>query len=383
MSAQLSMPPAEPCLSLAVSQDGRLRVVFSGRWNIESPPPDTAPAARALERKDIALLELAADGLEAWDSSLLAVAIRLMRSAQARGIPCALETLPLGVRNLIRLTLAVPPNTGARKNASSVGLLAAVGAAAVKIPAVTASILAFLGDLTLSFGRFFAGRAACSPRDLLLAIQECGAEALPIVSLISMLVGFILAFVGVVQLRMFGAEIYVSSFVAIGMTRIMGAIMVGIIMAGRTGASFAATIGAMQVNEEVDALSTLGISPSDNLVLPRVIALTITTPMLVLYADLMGILGGFIVGVGMLGLDPMEYFTFTKMGFMLKHLWIGVTHGFVFGALIAITGCYQGLHCGRNAAAVGKAVTSAVVYSIVGIVISTSIITVLCNIMDI
>lgn len=383
MPAPLSTPPSGPRLTHAASQDGRLRAVFSGLWKIGTPPPDAGPALCALEQKGVTRLELAAEGLEAWDSSLLAVAIRLIRAAQARGIPCSGEALPQGAQNLIRLTLAVPPNTGAKKGGSSGGLLAAIGNAAAKIPSVIASILSFMGDLTLSLGRFFAGRAACSPRDLMLHIQECGAEALPIVSLISMLVGFILAFVGVVQLRMFGAEIYVSSLVAIGMTRIMGAIMTGIIMAGRTGASFAATIGAMQVNEEVDALSTLGVSPSDNLVLPRVLALTITTPMLVLYADLMGILGGFIVGVGMLGLDPMEYYTFTKMGFGLKHLWVGVVHGFVFGALIAITGCYQGLRCGRSAAAVGKAVTSAVVYSIVGIVISTSIITVICNIMDI
>ena len=182
---------------------------------------------------------------------------------------------------------------------------------------------------------------------------------------------------------MFGAEIYVSSLVAVSMTRIMGAIMTGIILAGRTGASYAAVIGTMQVNEEIDALTTLGVAPSDYLIMPRILALTAMTPLLVLYSDFMGIMGGFIVGVGMLGLDPMEYYTFTQKGFNINNLWVGMVHGAVYGMLIAITGCYQGLRCGRNAEAVGKATTSAVVYSIVGIVLSTAVLTILCNILNI
>ena len=197
------------------------------------------------------------------------------------------------------------------------------------------------------------------------------------------LVGLILAFVGVIQLSMFGAQIYVSSLVSVGMTRIMGAIMTGIILAGRTGASYAAVIGTMQVNEEIDALNTLGVPPSDYLVMPRLIALTIMTPLLVLYADFMGIVGGFLVGVGVLGLDPMEYYTFTQKGFNLNNLWVGMVHGLVFGMVISITGCYQGLNCGRNAEAVGRATTSAVVYSIVGIVLATAALTLLCNILKI
>ncbi len=125
------------------------------------------------------------------------------------------------------------------------------------------------------------------------------------------------------------------------MTRIMGAIMTGIILAGRTGASYAAVIGTMQVNEEIDALTTLGVAPSDYLIMPRVLALTAMTPLLVLYSDFMGIMGGFIVGVGILGLDPMEYYTFTQKGFNINNLWVGMVHGAVYGMLIAITGCYQ------------------------------------------
>ena len=244
-------------------------------------------------------------------------------------------------------------------------------------------IFDFIGELVLSAGRLFRGRSSCTPGNVWLAVQESGVDALPIVSLISLLVGLILAFVGVIQLKMFGAEIYVSSLVAVSMTRIMGAIMTGIILAGRTGASYAAVIGTMQVNEEIDALTTLGVAPSDYLIMPRVLALTAMTPLLVLYSDFMGIMGGFIVGVGILGLDPMEYYTFTQKGFNINNLWVGMVHGAVYGMLIAITGCYQGLRCGRNAEAVGKATTSAVVYSIVGIVLSTAVLTILCNILNI
>ncbi len=372
-----------PSLVLHFLPNGTARLLFSGTWRLGSTPSNLETVLYTLEGKTPPAIELAAEELDSWDSSLLAVAVRMTEMARQGGFPCDDAALPEGARNLIRLALAVPRNADAKKHAAKTGFFAVIGNFVLGVPQTVNAILAFIGELTLSVGRFFSGRAACSRHDILLQIQECGAEALPIVSLISLLVGFILAFVGVVQLRMFGAEIYVSSLVAIGMTRIMGAIMTGIIMAGRTGASFAAVIGTMQVNEEVDALSTQGIPPSDFLVLPRVLALSLTTPLLVLYADLMGILGGFIVGVGMLGLDPVEYFTFTKTGFGLNHLWVGVVHGFVFGIVVSITGCYQGLRCGRSAAAVGNATTSAVVCSIVGIVISTSILTVICNVLGI
>ena len=163
----------------------------------------------------------------------------------------------------------------------------------------------------------------------------------------------------------------------------MGAIMVGVVMAGRVGASFAALIGTMQVNEEVDALVTLGISPMDFLVLPRMLALTAMIPLLTLYADLMGILGGFVVGVGMLDLNPLEYLSATVTMVSFRHGIIGLVYAAVFGVIIALTGCYQGMRCGRSAQAVGQATTTAVVHGIVGIIVATSVITVLCNVLGV
>ena len=211
----------------------------------------------------------------------------------------------------------------------------------------------------------------------------CSAEALPIVSLISLLVGLIFAFVGAVQLVMFGAQIYVASLVGIAMVRVMGAIMTGIIMAGRTGAAFAAQLGTMQVNEEIDALKTMGVSPMEFLVLPRMLALVLMMPMLCLYADLMGIHGGMIVGVGMLDLGVVEYFNMTKASVRIQDFWIGLFHSAVFGVLVALAGCLRGMQCGRSASAVGNAATSAVVTGIVAIVLATAVITILCNVLGI
>ena len=221
------------------------------------------------------------------------------------------------------------------------------------------------------------------PQDLLAAMQECGVQALPIISITSMLFGLILAFVGAVQLTQFGAQIYVAGLVGIGMLRVMGAVMVGVVMAGRVGAAYAALIGTMQVNEEVDALATLGIAPVDFLVLPRVVALTAMIPLLTLYADLMGVVGGYIVATTMLNINPMEYINATMQMVPYKHVFIGLAYGTVFGVIIAMTGCYQGMRCGRSAQAVGLATTTAVVHAIVGIIVATAVITVICNVLDI
>jgi phospholipid/cholesterol/gamma-HCH transport system permease protein len=154
-------------------------------------------------------------------------------------------------------------------------------------------------------------------------------------------------------------------------------------MAGRTGAAFAAQIGTMQVNEEIDALQTLGISPMEFLVLPRMLALILMMPLLCVYADLMGVLGGFIVGVGMLDISVNQYINQTIKALNLYHFFIGIFHAIVFGVLIALAGCLRGIQCGRSASAVGLATTSAVVTSIVSIVVATAIITVACNILGI
>jgi phospholipid/cholesterol/gamma-HCH transport system permease protein len=265
-------------------------------------------------------------------------------------------------------TLAQPPEDDA--------LTARVGRVALHAWGTVGDALSFLGETVVSFGALLRGRACYRRVDLLHSFEVTGAEALGIVTLINFLIGAVLAFVGAVQLQQFGAAIYVASLVAIGVARELGALMTGIVMAGRTGASFAAVLGTMTVNEEVDALRTMGLRPVEFLVLPRVLATALMLPALVAYADVFGMLGGLFVGVTMLDLGTVEYLEQTRQALALRHVLIGIAKGGAFGLVVALTGCYYGIRCGRSAEAVGKATTQAVVMGIVLVVVVDAVATV-------
>jgi phospholipid/cholesterol/gamma-HCH transport system permease protein len=290
------------------------------------------------------------------------------------------EGLPEGARRLLALASAVPETKGTGRAGTRPPLFERVGRRALDAVEGFHEATRFVGEVTLSLLRFVTGRAQYRGSDLALMIQECGANALPIVTLISVLVGMILAFVGAIQLEMFGAEIYVADLVGIGMAREMGAMMTAIIMAGRTGAAFAAQLGTMTVNEEIDALRTMAISPIDFLVLPRTLALMLMMPLLTIYSDVLGILGGGIVGVGMLDLSFTQYVQQTLAAVGLDDFLAGFIKGAVFGVIVAIAGCLRGMHCGHSAQAVGLATTSAVVTGIVMIVVSDATLTVIYDI---
>jgi len=361
-----------------------LQLKLKGAWTIDNRLPATEEAIKECQSSPQAR-EILFDtsDLTAWDSGLLTFLLKLTEGCSQVDVEIKDDTLPPGVQRLLHLATAVPERQGARRSYQRVALLERIGNAAIEFKQSTIDMLTFIGEVFATLIAMVRGRARIRRSDLIVTIQECGSDALPIVSLISMLVGLILAFVGAVQLVMFGAQIYVASLVGIAMVRVMGAVMVGIIMAGRTGAAFAAQLGTMQVNEEIDALQTLGISPIEFLVLPRILALVLMMPLLCLYADLMGILGGLIVGVGMLDISVIEYYNMTKASIGLNNFWIGLFHSAVFGVLIAVAGCLRGMQCGRSASAVGAAATSAVVTGIVSIVVATAIITLMCNVIGI
>jgi phospholipid/cholesterol/gamma-HCH transport system permease protein len=361
-----------------------LKVELKGSWTIDNSLPTAEEVlAEGGRLPPAGEIRFDTSELALWDSGLLTFLLKLTAGCDRSGIEIKWETLPPGVQRLMHLATAVPERQGARRSPERIGLLPRIGEAALAFKQSALDLLGFIGEVFVALYAMICGRAHWRRSDLILTIQECGSNALPIVSLISLLVGLILAFVGAVQLVMFGAQIYVASLVGIAMVRVMGAVMVGIIMAGRTGAAFAAQLGTMQVNEEIDALQTLGISPVQFLVLPRMLALMLMMPLLCLYADLMGILGGMIVGVGLLDINPIEYYNMTQASVGLNHFWIGLFHSAVFGVLVALAGCLRGMQCGRSASAVGDAATSAVVTGIVSIVIATAIITLLCNIIGI
>jgi phospholipid/cholesterol/gamma-HCH transport system permease protein len=181
---------------------------------------------------------------------------------------------------------------------------------------------------------------------------------------------------------LFGAELYIADLVALGMTREMGALMTAIIMSGRSGAAFAAQIGTMNVNMEVSALRVMGFSPVDFLVLPRLIALILVMPFLGLYSDLLGIAGGALVSLTFFDIPPSQFLLRTSEAVDLTDFFIGLFKCSLFGVLIALSGCMRGVQCGRTASAVGDAATSAVVTSIVLIVVADSIVTLICNRLD-
>jgi phospholipid/cholesterol/gamma-HCH transport system permease protein len=353
-----------------------LRLILSGRWKIDCAAPAVGEALqRAGSTPGITGIVADTRQVAAWDSTLITFLLKIQTQCTQKGLTFDSRPLPAGIQGLLKLATAVPAREGARRGAEKEPLLARIGDAALRVRSEAAEILAFVGEAFVALCRLFTGRARFQRTDLLGFLWNCGPQALPIVTLISLLVGLILAFVGAIQLLMFGAQIYVANLVAVAMVRVMGAVMAAVIMAGRTGAAFAAQLGTMQVNEEIDALKTLGISPMEFLVLPRMLALVIMMPFLCVYADIMGILGGLIVGVGMLNLGLMEYLNQTRASLTLTYFWIGLFYSAVFGVLIALSGCLRGIQCGRSASAVGEATTSAVVTSIVAIVVATAIIT--------
>lgn len=317
------------------------------------------------------------DGITAWDSTLLTFLRAVSGCAHAAGTEPDHSALPEGVRRLLSLAGPVTGCGEPRPLAPRRSWLAQLGERVQKGGHDFGISIRFLGELTQAFGAMLRGRARFRRTDFLTVLQECGPDALPIVSLISLLVGMILAFLGAVQLRLFGAEIYIADAVAVGMVREMGALMTGILMAGRTGAAFAAHLGSMQVNEEVDALRTMGFSPMEFLVLPRAMALILMMPLLSIYANVVGILGGALVGILMLDLTPAQYFHQTISAINLNDVASGLIKSSVFGVLVAVSGCLQGIHCGRSASAVGEAATAAVVNAIVYIVVADSIISIL------
>ena len=321
-------------------------------------------------------LRFETSGISTWDSGLVAFLHNLIRLCEQQGIQVNRSGLPEGAKRLLKLAAAVPEQTTGR-HTEPPSLLQYVGQVTLDLIHGAPAMVRFIGEVTLAMGRLLRGKAQFRRSDLVLLLQETGPQALPIVSLISFLVGLILAYMGAVQLAQFGAQIYIADLVGIGMSREIGALMTGIILAGRTGAAFAAQLGTMQVNEEIDAYRTLGISPIDFLVLPRMLALILMAPLLTLYASLVGMVAGMLVAVTAFHVDVNEYYQQTLSALTITHFLVGLSKGVVYGTLIAIAGCLRGMQCGRSASAVGEATTSAVVTSIVFIVVSASVMTIL------
>lgn len=350
-------------------------VRLTGTWSLRGPVTRYVEIAPRLAAATS--VNLGAEDLKAWDSSAVNFLAALLRDCQTRKVPVDQSGLPEGLRRLLTLAFAVPPPENPRGAPTPPGMLAALGQHALTVWRDLPAMVTFAGEITLSMGRFCTGRARFRRQDLGWLIEEVGPRALPIVSLISFLVGTILAYMGAVQLALFGAQIYIADLVGIGVVREVAALMTGIILAGRTGAAYAAQLGTMQVNEEIDAFRTLGVSPIDYLVLPRMLALLLMVPLLTLYAGIVGILAGMLIAVSAFNVGVYEYYNETLTALELKHFAVGLIKGTVYGGLVAFAGCLRGMQCGRSAQAVGESTTSAVVLGILLITISASVLTII------
>jgi phospholipid/cholesterol/gamma-HCH transport system permease protein len=372
----MQKPPTQSHYKIHSPQAGYLELQLIGDWVIGTTIPTVKEVKHQLSQHST-YSHFVINGLElgTWDSRLVSFILMLIKHFEGKNISTDISNLPSGIKSLLTLATAVPERDGVKKTASPSHFLDTIGHKATNILTESQKILFFIGELYLSLFRFIRGKARFQSQDFWQVVQECGPNALPIVTLISLLIGLILAFIGAIQLRLFGADIYVANLVAIGMTREMGAMMTAIIMSGRTGAAFAAKLGTMQVNEEIDAFKTMGIAAMDFLVLPRVLALILMMPLLTVYSNIIGILGGMWVAVGMLDISFLEYYQQTIRSITLVDCSTGIIKSLVFGVLIAGIGCMSGLQCGRTSSAVGDATTTAVVRSIVSIVIVDAVFT--------
>jgi len=351
-------------------------LVVAGHWTLHMRKPEIAEVWRKAGRLP-RHITLKIDVAE-WDSSLLVLIRRVQRLAEQEKISLDVQGLTEGMQRL--LEMAATPSTQVQIEAKPrYGWLTRLGFSAFALAAMLERSATFVGEVALSMVRVVFGRARMRGSDFWHAFQQSGPGALPIVALIAVLVGLILAFVGAVQLEAFGAQIYIANMVAIGMTREMGALMTAVIMAGRTGASYAAELGSMQANEEVDALKTFGFPPLEFLVLPRVLALLVTMPILTCFADALGILGGFVIGYGLYDISAIQYLNQSLQMVSTTDFFIGLFKSVVFAFIIGLIGCYYGLNSGRNAQAVGQATTKAVVSIIVALVVSDALITIICT----
>jgi len=364
-------------VELRAPEAGRLVVALSGNWRMRDRLPEgTVILADVGQAEQPERVAFDTSRVIAWDSGLVCFVTDVLQQIQPRGIAVDPAGLPDGVRRLLRLASAVPEKR-TRGAADPMPWLARLGTALLVARDETLAMATFLGEALLAFWALARGRARFRRSDLVAIVQDCGVGALPIVGLISFLVGLILAFLGAVQLRQFGAQIYVANLVGLAMLREIGAMMTAIVMAGRTGAAFAAQLGTMQVNEEIDAMITMGLSPMEFLVLPRMLALIAMMPLLTVYSDLLGIMAGALVGVTMLDVSATQYVEQLKIGVGPADFAMGLVKASVCGVLIAIAGCLRGMEAQRSAAAVGRAATSAVVTSIVLIIVAEAVLTVI------
>jgi phospholipid/cholesterol/gamma-HCH transport system permease protein len=365
-------------------QDDALIVALMGDWSLERSQPrfDALVREAQIDLANVRRLAFDADELGAWDTSLLIFLVQCQDVCDEHQLEFDTAGLPEQVPRLLALAHAVPERVQ-DEPARRKSFLARLGSVGIRVRNEFVAAVTFSGEVIIALAGLVTRRVHMRWRDFWVVVQDNSSGALPIVTLIAVLVGVIIAFLGVVVLARFGAGYYVSYLVGFGMLRELGALMTGIIIAGRTGAAFAAELGSMKITEEVDALTTLGIAPVEHLVLPRLLGLFVMMPLLTIYADFIGIAGGLGVSVLLLDLSLKQFLNGLLAAVTLPDALLGVFKGTLFGFIVGIAGCMKGLQAGSDARAVGRAATSAVVLGITGIIAANAVVDWLAALLDV
>lgn len=363
--------------------DDTLVLMLAGDWTIERPLSRFIPPFTSWDNSDqIRAVGFDTTDLGVWDSSLLTFVLDTFDFCKENGLQFKFESLPDNIAGLISLSQEVPEAELIDEKPRN-GFFKQIGKKSLNLFKEGLAFVTFTGAFAQSFTGLLTGRVRLRWRDFWVVVQSNSSGALPIVTLISFLVGLILSFLGAVVLRRFGADYYVSYLVSYGVLRELGALMTAIIMAGRTGAAFAAELGSMKISEEINALETLGISPMDFLVLPRFLGIFVTLPLLTIYANFIGVLGGMLVALSMLDVGMTQFITGFLEPVSIIDVLIGLFKATVFGAIIGLAGCMRGLQTGNDAGAVGISTTSAVVTAITHIILANAIIDWLAAVIEI
>jgi phospholipid/cholesterol/gamma-HCH transport system permease protein len=384
MSERPPIPKVSPGDQTATAQlqpgvsGSESQVKIGGDWRLSAPVPAWA---RVLGKAPATNVRVVPENLGRWDTSLVLFLLHGRAWCASAKKEFHAEGLPDNLQALLR---QIPLNSAA-KPATKAGLKPwhLASNLARKWAHHAQQSIAFLGECTLGF----VGVAKHPHRfrwlDCVVEMQQCWASSLPMVSLVSFLVGVILAFQSAIQLQQFGAAIYVADLVGLSIVRELGPMMAAFIVAGGTGARFAAQLGNMRVDEEVDALETLGISSVNFLALPRLLAVTVMMPILALYANVLGVLGGMFVSATMLNIPASAYWVETQNRVGFSDVSSGLFKCLFFGLAVGLAGCLRGMKCERSAAGVGAATSSAVVTGIMLIVLADALFAVIYNVLGI
>lgn len=373
------VPVAASAIWESVASSSQGRMVVSGDWQLSRPFPSWKELTAGGPTGEVVLV---GRNLGTWDTSLVLFLVHTRKWCLDARVGFRMESVPSQLSVLLdRFTVAQT----------------AVPVGQIKSPSVwarTQSVtedwtkrsrenIAFLGDCTLGFLHLIHFPRRFRWIDFIVELQQSWTNSFLIVSLVSFLVGVVLAFQAAVQLQPFGAAIFVADLVGLAVVREMGPMMAAVIVAGGTGAGFAARLGNMRVDQEVDAIETLGLSSVDFLVLPRLLAVTLILPVLALYANVLGILGGMLVSGTMLRIPPAAYWVEIQERVGLSDVTTGLAKSLFFGSIVGLVGCLRGLRCDRSAAGVGTATSSAVVTAILLVVVADALFALIFNVLGI